>query len=115
MAAQKLLAARDFVPRFRDASEADTLGRVIGGPSIATSTAFTNSGVIRVNPNDMCDEAMLVHEYGHFAQERIGAYLSRPGCSYTLFLNRSGLSVCHCLSAWNSVLCPSTRCGMQWL
>jgi len=77
-AAQKLLAAREFVLRFRDASEADTLGRVIVGPSIATGTAFTNSGVIRVNPDDMFDEVTLVHEYGHFAQESIGAYYLWP-------------------------------------
>ena len=29
----------------------------------------------------------------------LNSYLSRPACSYTLFLNRSGFSVCHFLSA----------------
>jgi hypothetical protein len=77
-AATKLLAAREFALRFRDGSETDTLGRVIVSPAIVTGTAFTNSGVIHVNPNVAFDDRVLVHEYGHFVQESIGAYYLWP-------------------------------------
>ena len=52
--------------------------RALAMLTLATGTAFTNSGVIRVNPNDMFNEVTLVHEYGHFAQESIGAYYLWP-------------------------------------
>lgn len=77
-AAQKLVPAREFVLKFRDKTESDALGRVIVGPSLATGTPFTNSGVIRINPTRMLDEDALVHEYGHFVQESIGAYYLWP-------------------------------------
>lgn len=77
-AATKLLPAREFALKFRDPTETDTLGRVIVAPALATGIAFTNSGVIHAHPDDLFNENTLVHEYGHFVQESMGAYYLWP-------------------------------------
>lgn len=40
---------------------------------------FTNAGIIHLDPSEMFQEGrVLVHEYGHFVQESIGAYHMWP-------------------------------------
>jgi hypothetical protein len=76
--AQKLRVARRIVDRFRDSSETDTIGKVAVAPALGTNIAFTNSGTIRIHPDDLRNDRKLLHEYAHFVQENIGAYFIAP-------------------------------------
>ena len=92
--AQKLLPARKFVDSFRDLSETDTIGKVAVSPSTAMVTPpYTNSGHIHIHPNDLLTgdtERTLVHEYGNFVQESIGAYFISPAPHNSCTINNPG-------------------------
>lgn len=82
---QKLLHALPFVNQFRDPREGDTMGKVAVSPAIVNPLVppivYMNLGIIHMHPEFLFTrdpDRRLLHEYGHYVQERIGAYALDP-------------------------------------